>query len=137
MASMGVLGSLPFLAGAFSCFVAGWLSDRLIAKGASVTSVRKSFVISGLLTSSLIMPAAAVSSVEVSITLLVAAAFGYGFFSSNHWAISQTLAGPESVGRWAGLQNSIGQLAGILAPRSPAAIILVVFAMRRSGAVTI
>ena len=62
------------------------------------------------------MPAAAVPSVAGSIGLLVAAALGYGLFSSNHWAISQTLARPESVGRWAGLQNSIGQLAGILAP---------------------
>src|SRR5205814_7406028 len=85
MAAMGLLGSLPFWAGAVSCFVAGWLSDRWIARGASVTRVRKSLVISGLLTSSLIIPAAAVASVAWSIALLVAAAMGYGLFSSTHW----------------------------------------------------
>jgi hypothetical protein len=41
---------------------------------------------------------------------------GYGAFSSNHWAITQTLAGPRMAGRWASLQNGVANLSGIVAP---------------------
>ena len=34
----------------------------------------------------------------------------------NSWAIPQTLAGPEMVGRWIGMQNFVGNLAGAVAP---------------------
>jgi sugar phosphate permease len=37
-------------------------------------------------------------------------------FSSNHWAITQTLAGPLAAGRWTGLQNGIANLSGVIAP---------------------
>jgi MFS-type transporter involved in bile tolerance (Atg22 family) len=37
-------------------------------------------------------------------------------YSSNLWAITQTLAGPWAAGRWTGLQNFVGNLSGILAP---------------------
>jgi hypothetical protein len=30
---------------------------------------------------------------------------GYGAFASNHWAITQTLAGTAMAGRWSSLQN--------------------------------
>jgi hypothetical protein len=32
------------------------------------------------------------------------------------WAITQTLAGPQAAGRWTGLQNFFGNLAGVIAP---------------------
>jgi MFS family permease len=35
---------------------------------------------------------------------------------SNHWAVTQTLAGPGAAGRWTGLQNFFGNLAGVVAP---------------------
>jgi MFS-type transporter involved in bile tolerance (Atg22 family) len=52
----------------------------------------------------------------ISLLLLCAACFAYGIFSSNLWAITQTLAGPWAAGRWTGLQNFIGNLSGIVAP---------------------
>jgi len=36
--------------------------------------------------------------------------------SSNTWAITQTLAGPQAAGKWTGLQNFLGNLAGWIAP---------------------
>ena len=42
--SMALFGALPFCGSALSSLVSGWASDRLIARGASVTRVRKSFV---------------------------------------------------------------------------------------------
>ena len=48
--------------------------------------------------------------------LVVIAAAAYGFNISNTWVIPQILAGPRASGRWTGLQNFIGNLAGISAP---------------------
>jgi len=64
----------------------------------------------------LLLPAAVASNQFVGMTLLSIAMFFYGFYSSNHWAITQTLAGPEAAGKWTGLQNGTGNLAGIVAP---------------------
>jgi MFS family permease len=95
---------------------AGWISDRLIARGGSPTVVRKSVVVSGLAFSSIIMPVAFVTGAAVSIALLLLACMAFGAYTSNHWAITQTLAGPSMAGRWTGLQNGIGNLSGIIAP---------------------
>ena len=62
------------------------------------------------------MPTAIVADQRLSMELLVAGAFIYGLFSSNLWAITQTLAGPLAAGKWTGLQNCVGNLAGIAAP---------------------
>jgi nitrate/nitrite transporter NarK len=39
-----------------------------------------------------------------------------GAWSSNHWAYSQLLAGPETAAKWTGIQNGIGNVAGLVAP---------------------
>ena len=49
-------------------------------------------------------------------TLLIVACLSLGLTSSNLGAITQTLAGPGAAGRWTGLQNGIGNLAGIVGP---------------------
>jgi hypothetical protein len=36
--------------------------------------------------------------------------------TSNLWAVTQTLAGPATSGKWTGLQNFTGNLAGWIAP---------------------
>ena len=54
--------------------------------------------------------------IPVSLGLLAVACIGYGAYASNHWAISQTLAGPTMAGRWTSLQNGLGNLSGIAAP---------------------
>jgi cyanate permease len=41
---------------------------------------------------------------------------GLGTGNANFWAFTQTLAGPRAVGRWAGLQNGFGNLAGVIGP---------------------
>jgi len=51
-----------------------------------------------------------------SIVLLVLASIFYGVFASSHWAITQTIAGPLAAGKWSGMQNFFGNLAGVAAP---------------------
>jgi MFS family permease len=108
--------SVALAAVAVTTVSAGWISDRLIARGVSPTVVRKSVVVSGLAVSSIILPVAFVTSTAVSVALLVLACMAFGAYTSNHWAITQTLAGPSMAGRWTSLQNGIGNLSGIIAP---------------------
>jgi len=48
--------------------------------------------------------------------LLVPTGMLLGIRCCSTWAIPQTLAGPEMVGRWTGMQNFIGNFAGAVAP---------------------
>ena len=50
------------------------------------------------------------------IALIAATGFGYGPAPNLLFVIGQTMAGPESAGRWVGLQTSIGNLSGIVGP---------------------
>ncbi len=116
MRMMAVLASLPFAASATASLIGGWVSDRWITRGGSPTRVRKTFTVSGLVFATLMFPAALATDLRVSMVLLVGAYIALGLFSSNHWAITQTLAGPLAAGRWTGLQNGIANLAGVIAP---------------------
>jgi MFS family permease len=115
--TMALAGSLPFWAVAAGAVLGGWLADRWIHRGASPTKVRKAFVVSGLLLSAVfLMPAAVVPNQIFAMGLLVTASFSFGLCSGNTWAITQTLAGPVAAGKWTGLQNCAGNMAGIVAP---------------------
>ena len=115
--AMALTGWLPFCATACGATVGGVLSDAWIRRGATPTLVRKSFVIGGLIGCAiLLMPAAMVANQLSAMSLLILAAFIYGLYSGNLWAITQTLAGPLASGKWTGLQNCAGNLAGIAAP---------------------
>ena len=120
---MGVLGSIPFFGAAVSAVTCGWISDRWIRRGGSPTRVRKTFVVSGLLLSVIMVPAALVRDIHVSVFLLSVAYVAFGMFASNHWAITQTLAGTAAAGRWTGLKNTVGNLSGIVAPIATGVIV--------------
>ncbi|HWB83939.1 MAG TPA: MFS transporter [Bryobacteraceae bacterium] len=116
MEMMGVLGSVPYWAAAGAAVVSGWISDAWIRSGATPTRVRKTFVATGLLLSTVMVPAALVSDLSLSIALLCLGYVAFGIFASNHWAITQTLAGTSAAGTWTGIQNTLGSLSGIVAP---------------------
>jgi MFS family permease len=115
--AMATLGSLPFWGMALTSIAGGWASDRWIRTGASPTLVRKTFVAAGLLFCAAFMtPAVLVQSSSACLALLVAASLSLGIFTSNVWALTQTLAGPAAAGKWAGIQNCVGNLGGIVSP---------------------
>jgi MFS family permease len=120
---MGMLGSLPFLGSAGLAVVCGWLSDTWIERGGSPTLVRKTFVISGLLLSTAMVPAALVPDLGASMILLCVACAALGMYASNHWAITQTKAGTAAAGMWTGMQNTVGSMAGIIAPAATGIIV--------------
>jgi ACS family D-galactonate transporter-like MFS transporter len=106
--------STCFFVIAAATICAGWFSDRWIARGASPTRVRKTVVITGLSGSTAILPVALTRDPVIAQALLLLAAIAFGIYVSNHWAITQTLAGPLAAGRWTSLQNGIGNLSGIV-----------------------
>jgi MFS family permease len=117
MSSMAVLGSIPFLAMAASSVVSGWTSDRWIRAGGDPGKVRKLYAAGGLLfCAAAILPAPLVRTSEASVVLITVACVFLGMFTSNVWAITQTLAGPMAAGRWTGIQNAIGNLGGVVSP---------------------
>jgi MFS family permease len=115
--SMSRLTSAVFFLIAASTLTTGWITDRLIAAGISPTRVRRTAVVGGLsVASSLLALAFIHRNLPLSIVVIAVACVGYGAFASNHWAISQTLAGTAMAGRWASVQNGIANLSGIVAP---------------------
>ena len=116
MDRMASMGALAFLAIGLSSALCGWLSDRWIASGATPTRVRKTFTVGGLALSTIILPVTMVDDKGVSMALLFVTCAFFGMWSSNHWALIQTLAGPHAAGKWTGLQNGVGNLAGVVAP---------------------
>jgi predicted MFS family arabinose efflux permease len=115
LVTMTRISGAAFLTIATSTMIAGWVSDRWIRSGATVTRVRKTIVVCGLLGSTIILPVAGMRDSTAAIAFLLAACVSFGAFTSNHWAITQTLAGPLAAGRWTSLQNGVGNLAGVAA----------------------
>jgi MFS family permease len=113
---MAVAGAMAFFTAAASSVVCGWLSDRWIAAGATVTRVRKTFTGTGLALATIIVPVAVVRSDRAAMALLMLACAFIGMWSSNLWAITQTLAGPRAAGKWCAIQNGVGNIAGVTAP---------------------
>jgi MFS transporter, ACS family, D-galactonate transporter len=116
LATMGVLGAVPFLVSAVAAVLCGWASDAWIRAGGTPTRVRKTFVVTGLLLSMTTLPSAVVPTLTASMLLLNLSYVAFGMYASNHWAITQTLAGVQAAGKWSGIQNTIGALAGVAAP---------------------
>jgi MFS transporter, ACS family, D-galactonate transporter len=112
---MATLGAVAYCAVAAATLCAGWISDTLIARGHSVTRVRKSVVVIGVVGSAAALPVAFIHDQTISPVFLFISCMAFGTYTSNHWAITQTVAGPIIAGRWTSIQNGIGNYSGIFA----------------------
>jgi len=93
----------------------GFLADWFIRRGYNAGKVRQLSMCLGLLFCCPLMFAAVLAPDEQkSTTLLVLMFIAMGGWSSNHWALTQLLAGPGTAGKWTGLQNCIGNFAGFV-----------------------
>jgi len=115
--AMSRLVSAVFFVIACSTLVCGFASDRLIARGASPTFVRRTLASGGLvLASTLILFSMVRGHPILALSILIIACMGQGAYASNHWAVTQTLAGPVMAGRWSSLQNGVANFSGIVGP---------------------
>jgi ACS family D-galactonate transporter-like MFS transporter len=115
MQGMAKVGGSTFLMAAASSLTCGRLSDHLISAGSTATRVRKTFLVSGTTCVGFCMAGVALVP-DLSSWLLILAGAAFGLVNSNQNAITQTLAGPVAAGRWMGIQNFVGNLAGWIAP---------------------
>jgi len=113
---MSIITGMAFLTLATSALLSGWLSDKWIAAGGTPTRVRKTFTGAGPLIASSIMPVVIVANHGIAVALLLVSCVGLGMCTSNLWSVTQTLAGPATSGKWTGLQNFTGNLAGWITP---------------------
>jgi MFS family permease len=116
LGEMAELGGLIYLVYAASSYSFGWLADRWIRAGASVNRVRKTVVIAGHVIIAASLVATAEGNLTVSVISLFCAGFAFGLATPSIFVIGQTLAGPQAAGKWIGIQNCIGNCAGIIAP---------------------
>lgn len=127
MTVMAWEGALLFLMSAISSAVTGKLGDRWIQAGASPTFVRKGLIAFGHIGIGIALILIAKTAGLVFIGMLALIGIFLGISICNSWAFSQSLAGPRMVGRWVGIQNFVGNLAGAVAP------VLTGFLLDRTG----
>jgi MFS family permease len=123
VSQMAELGGLIYVVFAGSSIVTGWLTDRWLAAGGSVTLVRKSTIISGSLLTALAMLGCMIGSAPVAIASLFLAGVAFGLNSPALYSIGQTLGGPRGGGKWIAFQNCLGNVAGIVAPIITGAVV--------------
>jgi MFS family permease len=114
--SMALIASWAYLLTAGCALAAGAATDRHIRGGGSATRVYK-----GIMGSNhLIALGCMIAMVALPELGCVLALFVYsivnGVASPGVYAIPQIVAGPRAAGRWVGIQNTCGNVAGLVAP---------------------
>lgn len=109
-------GGLLFFMSAISATVSGKLADRWINAGATPTMARKGALILGHVGIGVCLVLIPVTNGPLFVAMLVLTGIFLGLTGCNSWAVTQTLAGPHAAGRWAGVQNFVGNMAGWVAP---------------------
>lgn len=121
---MGFMASLPLTASMFVEVFAGWLSDRVYKSGKlSLTAIRKTFLVVGLIMASSIGFAAFAESATVAVILLCIAKSGTTVAASQVWALPGDVAPRNMTSMVAGVQNSISNLGGVIGPIVTGAIV--------------
>jgi MFS family permease len=111
----GFLSSLPFFVFGVSEPIGGWIADRLVSKGWDETRTRKMVVTVAFATGLLLIPAALVQSVGAAVSLIAGGSL-VGLATGNLLVILQSCAPQNDIGLWTGVENFVGNLAGVLAP---------------------
>ena len=104
-----------FVNAAFAIF-GGWALDRYIVRGGSVNLGYKTVLGVAHLGYIACMLCMALGPRPVALAAIFVYQAVCGIQSPGVFAVSQIIAGPAAAGRWVGIQNTIGNLAGIVAP---------------------
>jgi len=115
MHEMEHLGTAGYLINGLSALVIGWSIDRYARRGSANYAYKLVMVVAHA--GSVICMLAMASGSQAP---AIAGMFGFqvlmGAASPGVYAMSQILAGPRASGRWVGIQNSLGNLSGMISP---------------------
>jgi sugar phosphate permease len=114
--ALGVLGSLPLVAGMLGDVVGGSLSDLLLKRTGNARLARRAVAAPGfLLAGVFVIPAAMTESAGLSILYLALSFFFLEFVIGPAWAVPMDVGGQFS-GTVTGIMNMAGALAASLTP---------------------
>jgi ACS family D-galactonate transporter-like MFS transporter len=113
---VGRYGGLLFLMSAIAATIWGKLGDRWINAGATATQARTMPMVVGHIGIGICLVLTVVTQGWLFILMLSLTGACLGVSCSSSWAVTQTLAGPYACGRWTGVQNFVGNIAGWVAP---------------------
>ena len=114
---MTVLTTLSFTTQGIVAITGGWLSDRMVARGADEGEVRRWLMIAGQLAIGTATAGIAIADGFTMLAVwLTVAGFGAGLIATNIFAVGQIFAGPRAAGSWMGVQNALGNISGIVGP---------------------
>jgi MFS transporter, ACS family, D-galactonate transporter len=114
---VGIVSLIPPACAVLAELFAGSVTDKLIARGVSVTIARKIPLCVGLMLSSVVVGAAYAKSQTLVIVLLSLSYASLIAASASIWAIPGDIApSKDLVGSIGGIQNTFSNIAGILAP---------------------
>jgi MFS family permease len=124
ISEMTLLTTLSFAAQGIAALAAGRLSDRAVARGADEAALRRRTMIAAQTMVGLAIAGVwfAQGSWQLGACLIVAG-IGSGFVSVNLYAVAQIFSGPRAAGGWVGVQNAVGNAAGIVGPIATGLII--------------
>ena len=117
IAQMTTLATAGLVAQGISALVAGRVSDVLVTRGADEARLRRwTMALCQLLTGLAIAGVYFADSSSAMLACLVLAGIGMGPISVNLFAVAQMFGGARSTGGWVGIQNTAGNVAGIVGP---------------------
>jgi MFS family permease len=100
-----------------SVLLAGWLLDRWIRSGASFNRAYKTaLALSSAGVGLCLIASSVVSGLAAAAAILLLTGVMDGLNSPSNPSVTQTFAGPWATGRWMGIQNAVGNVAGMTAP---------------------
>lgn len=112
---VGFVAVLPALCGFVGGILGGWISDRLLKRGCSLSLARKLPIVAGLLLSVSMVACNYVDTEAAVIFCMSLAFFGKGVGALG-WAVMSDVAPKEATGLSGGLFNTFGNLAGAITP---------------------
>jgi sugar phosphate permease len=112
---LGTLGLLPGAVAIPAGWLGGYLSDYLFRRGWSLTAARKTCLVGGMLTSSVVALAAVVPGDLAAIAFLSLSYAGLAFAGANIWTLPGDVAPTQAhVASIGGIQNFASNIAGIV-----------------------
>jgi MFS family permease len=109
--------SLFYVFDGASVLLVGWALDAWVRRGASFNRAYKTAL--GLSSAGVglcLIASTQASHLTVAIGILWLTGIMDGFNSPSNPSVTQTFAGPRATGRWMGIQNAVGNVAGMTAP---------------------
>jgi len=116
MHEMEHVGTLGYVVNGCSALATGWAIDRYIRGGGSANFGYKLVMVVAHAGAVPCMLGMALGSQNVAVGSMFGFQILMGASSPGVYAMSQILAGPRASGRWVGIQNSVGNMSGIISP---------------------